>query len=241
MSYQSGEVIVLTVSPTESPTASDSTTTTSMTLEPWTTDPLTSLNPTTTNDGGVSNIIQGGAQPASEDKSSDLSVPSIVIIAVTMALIVLIILLFIVQRHRRGTTTTTYTDREGYNSNGSTALDVDKLELDSPTPSRYGQRGMSITSPSRGGGGGGPPPILVTSFTAPDDYDDFDDYHSTGVSPSRRAQRGPLTSQDEFDGSTYDEHVLASHRGGINNNNNYNNYIVIEPPRTYPIQDTVNL
>jgi hypothetical protein len=240
MSFQSGGIILLTMTPTESPTTTD-TTTSSMTLEPRTLTPFTSSSPTM-NDGDISNIVQGGTQPASVGKTSGLSTASIATITVTMTLILLLILLVVVYRRRRRTTDS---DRGGYNSNGSTTLyDVDKLELDSPNTSRYGQRSTSSTrsridSPGRRG------PTLVTSFTAPDDYDDFDDHYGAVTSPSRRVKRGPLTSQDELDGSsTYEDYVLgSSHRGGGTNNyhidiDHDNNS---QSPRTYPIQDTVNL
>ncbi|KAG7348605.1 laminin G domain containing protein [Nitzschia inconspicua] len=241
MSFESGEIIVLTVAPTESPTVASTEISTTDTLVPSTFSPTTdstTTSPTNPSTGGgagggdVNNIEQDTSN-AQSPPSSGLSPPFIATIAVASAFVVLVALMVTNRRRRRSIGDEDYDDDEYLvkpaRNTGSTSLDdADQPELDSKgeTSSRgYGSPGRND-------------PIILTTLSGSEDYyfdDDSDDPY-TARSPSRRSKRGPLTLQDELDrpvSKTMLRNDLGSPRGA--------NSVAVPETRTYPIHDTVNL
>ncbi|KAG7369318.1 WD40-repeat-containing domain protein [Nitzschia inconspicua] len=240
MSYESGEIIVLTVAPTESPTIASTEISTTDTMAPSTFSPTADTTTTTTSPtdpstggGGDVNNIEQGTSNAQSPPSSGLSPPFIATIAVASAFVVLVALMVTNRRRRRSIGDEDYDDDEYLvkpaRNTGSTSLDdAYQPELDSKgeTSSRgYGSPGRND-------------PIILTTLSGSEDYyfDDDSDDPFTARSPSRRSKRGPLTLQDELDrpvSKTILRNDLGSPRGA--------NSVAVAETRTYPIQDTVNL
>jgi hypothetical protein len=212
MSFDQGEIIVITVAPTDSPV--DASTDAPLPVDLAT--PSPSVAPVT--GGGVNNIQEGNnnnAPPSSGN--SGLSPPFIATVVVASAFVVLVALMLVSRRRRRDR----QQDDEYLQKGNVSTMEIDHLEIDSASP---GNESMIRVIKTPGSGD----PIVLTSFSMDEDYED----PFTSTSPSKRSKRGPLTSQDELDRSFDSEEnpIVASFRGGP-----------ATTPRNYPVQDTVNL
>ncbi|KAL3919456.1 MAG: hypothetical protein SGILL_003744 [Bacillariaceae sp.] len=213
MTFAEGDIVAVTIGPTNSPIAP--------TDAPLPVDLSTpSPSEATLAGGDVSNIEEGSSTAPPSSTNPGLSAPYIATIVVASAFLVLVALMLVSRRRRKNR----QQDDEYLQKGNVSTMEVDHLEIDSSSP---GNESMSraIDTP------GSRDPIVLTSFSMDEDFED----PFTSRSPSKRSKRGPLTSQDELDVRSYDteeeDDIIGHHRGGGPST----------APRTYPVQDTVNL
>ncbi len=190
MAFGSGEIVILTVPPAQTPT-----------LAPWVSDTAapSSFRPTINPSEGVNNTLE------EEDSSgkSGLAAPYVATITVASCFVVLVVLMVFSRRRNR------HQDDDAYIRKGNLST-VDQLYIDSPGTNGDG----TVQLDSRGN------PIIITTVNSDGDWEDpytswEDNFKTRSPSKRSRSRLGPLTSQDELDRSIEDEEdsILGSHRG----------------------------